>query len=136
MLIYAAMLFALAAVMGVTMAIRHFGGRDLPLPLPLSHGLFAGAGFALLGYVLMTQPVSSMVWLVFGLFAMAAVGGGMLFRSYWRRTPLSSGMIIIHAMVAGMGLLFLLVYLMAVGLVEEPSASPQIEASDESGPSR
>ena len=39
-------LFAVAAVLGITMAVRHFQGNSPPMPLALSHGLFAALGLA------------------------------------------------------------------------------------------
>jgi len=128
MLVYTAIVFALAATFGATMAARHFRGKDVPMALPLIHGMLVIAGFALLGYVLLTRSVSPIIWVVFGFFVMAAIGGLILFRSYWCRRPLSSGMIVIHAMVAGMGLLFLLIFLVARGLAETPSDRPQVGA--------
>lgn len=40
--------FAAAAVLGLTMAVRFFAHKGIPLPLALVHGFFTAAGLALL----------------------------------------------------------------------------------------
>jgi hypothetical protein len=111
--------FVLAALMGTYMATRHFQKKSIPWALPIIHGLLAGTGLALLGTGLFSDAVSTVAWLAFGMFLLAAMGGVIVFQAYLRHQRLSSGMIIIHAMVAAMGLLFLIAFLYARGVVRE-----------------
>jgi hypothetical protein len=54
---WAAVLFAIAALGGATLATLHFRGRSpLPMPLALLHGLLAAGGLVLLVIAALTQP--------------------------------------------------------------------------------
>ena len=111
----AAAFFVLAALMGGVMATRHFQKKSIPKALPVIHGLLAGTGLALLGTALFTGSVSTVAWLAFGILLVAAMGGLVVLQAYLRRQRLSSGMIVTHAMVAALGLVFLIAYLIALG---------------------
>ena len=109
MLIVAAVLFALAAVVGVTMAYTHFThAKNPPDGVALFHGVLAGAGLAVL-IVGLIQLGATMVtaWSV-GLFTVAALGGFILLSYQVRRVRLPSPVVVIHAVVAVVAFVLLL----------------------------
>jgi hypothetical protein len=110
---WAAILFAIAALGGATLATLHFRGRaPLPMPLALLHGLLAASGLVLLVAAALTQPgfgtlaVASLV-----IFALAALGGFYLFSHHLRGRPLPSTVVLIHGGAAVVAFLLLLAYL-------------------------
>ncbi|MBI5861545.1 MAG: hypothetical protein HZB64_05120 [Rhodocyclales bacterium] len=105
MLIYALALFAVAAVIGIVMASKHFGGANPPLPMALLHGLFAASGLVILILNLLQGGDVSLPSLV--LFVVAALGGFVLFSFHLRQKRLPSPVVIIHAVVAVIAFLVL-----------------------------
>src|SRR6185437_13454105 len=98
MLAIAAILFAVAAIGGVTMLALHLRKDNLPLPLALVHGAFAAAGL-----VVLVLAVISVV-----LFVVAALGGFFLFALYLRGSKLPTPLILVHGGVAVVAFLILL----------------------------
>jgi hypothetical protein len=96
----AVILFALAAVAGLTMAIGHFRGRTPPpTPLAALHGALAASGLlALLTAVVQGARGTSAIALC--LFLVAALGGFTLLLGFHLR-----GRKLPNVMVAGHGLL-------------------------------
>ncbi len=88
---YAVLLFAVAAIVGLYMAVQHFRGRTPPATsIALLHGLLAVSGTIAL------------------LFGVAALGGLYLVSHHLRKRPLPNGVIVIHALVAVVSFLILL----------------------------
>ena len=111
---WAAVLFAIAALGGATLATLHFRGRSpLPMPLALLHGLLAASGLALLVIAALTQPgfgglpLASLV-----IFLIAALGGFYLFSHHLRGRALPSTVVLIHGGAAVVAFLLLLWYLL------------------------
>jgi hypothetical protein len=105
---YAVLLFAVAAVIGLYMAVQHFRGRTPPpAGLAILHGLLAVSGVVvlLLG-VLETGFGTPHTWALV-LFGVAALGGLYLVSHHMRQKPLPNGVIIIHALVAVIAFLVL-----------------------------
>lgn len=97
-LTYAVIAFAVAALFGVTMAVRHFSGKFPGTPLAVLHGIFVIGGFV----VLFTQAWPNFdgrpTWALAG-FAIAAVGGSAMVLG-WRAKRLPSALVLIHGGVA------------------------------------
>lgn len=106
---YAVLLFAVAAAVGLYMAVQHFRGRTPPATsIAILHGLLAvsGTGALLLG-VLEIGFGTVHTWALV-LFGVAALGGLYLVSHHLRKRPLPGGVIIIHALVAVVAFLILL----------------------------
>jgi hypothetical protein len=100
MLTISAVIFGATALGGLTLAILHFMGKDLPLPLALLHGAAGAAGLVALGWaVFRTQP-GGYAGIALGLFVLAALGGFFLFSFHLRKLRLPSPVVVIHALVA------------------------------------
>jgi len=103
-------LFLLTALGGLLMAGIRFGGkRNPPVWLAMAHGGLAVAGVALLAYAVLalTVPAEALWSLI--LFLVAAAGGTVLFLAYeWRRELLPTWLVVVHALVAVLGFLLLL----------------------------
>lgn len=111
-------LFALAAAGGLVMAIQRFGGKPQPtFAIAIVHGLAAAAGLISLivaiagagdgagdGANVGSGPTIALV-----LFLGAAIGGFVLFFQHLRKNPLPIPLMVIHAVVAVVAFLILLV---------------------------
>src|SRR5689334_5262409 len=107
MLVIAAVLFAVAALGGVTMLALHLRNQNLPLALALAHGAFAAAGLVVLILsVLLASAGSAVSSLV--LFVIAALGGFFPFSVYLRGRKLPTPLILVHGGVAVIAFLILL----------------------------
>ena len=104
-------LFVLAALGGLAMAGIRFGGkRNPPVWLAMAHGGLAVAGVALLAYAVVALTVPAMALWSLVLLLVAAAGGTVLFLSYeWKRELLPVWLVLVHAMVAVLGFLMLVV---------------------------
>lgn len=113
MLTWAAILFAIAALGGATLATLHFRGRTpLPTPLALLHGLLAASGLVLLIAAALTQPAFGGLGLAaLVIFVLAALGGFYLFAHQLRGKPLPSPVVLIHGGAAVLAFGLLLAYL-------------------------
>jgi hypothetical protein len=98
----ATILFALAALGGLTMAvIRLRGAPQPPTWLAMLHGLVAASGLVLLIYVAVTTGVPRMAQIACGLFVLAALGGAYLNLGFHaKKLPLPIPVMLIHAGVA------------------------------------
>jgi hypothetical protein len=97
-LTFAVVLFAIAAVFGATMAVRHFSGKFPGVPLAVLHGIFVIAGFVVLVTEAWPNFDGRPSWALAG-FAIAAVGGSAMVLG-WRARPLPSALVLIHGGVA------------------------------------
>jgi hypothetical protein len=107
MLRIAVFVFAVAALGGLVLAIRHFKGQDRPWPLAILHGLLGAAGLIMLLVPVISGGVPAMAKTALALFLAAALGGFVLFSFHVRNKPLPSGVVIIHAGVAVVAFLLL-----------------------------
>lgn len=115
--------FAIAALGGVTLAVLHFhaGGKEHPpTALAMLHGVVAAVALLLLligigatsaGFA---AGFSSLAIVALLLFVLAALGGAyMFFGRHLRGEPLPTPVVVIHGLVAVAAFVVLLVY--AVG---------------------
>lgn len=106
-MVVAAVIFAVAAVLGAVLANRVRQGAPRPLGLVLTHGAVAAAGLVALLLVVLDDAPAIALWSLV-LFGVAALGGFVLFavdRSE-RQLPLST--VLGHGGVAVVAFLLLL----------------------------
>ena len=103
-------LFAVAAVLGLVMAIGHFSGRPRPLvPVAVAHGVFAATGLVLLLLAVLKSRLGGTPAIALGLLVLAALGGFGLLSFHLRDRRHPGAMLIGHALLAVAGFLTLLV---------------------------
>lgn len=109
MLTIAIVLFAIAALGGLVMAIGHFRGRTPPKPaIAAVHGVVAAAGLVVLLLAVMNIGAGGAPALALVLFLLAALGGFALLGFHLRRKPLPGGLVGAHGLVAVVAFLVLL----------------------------
>ena len=97
-LTYAVVSFAIAALLGATMAVRHFSGKWPGTPLAVLHGIFVIGGFVVLVTEAWPNFEGRPTWALAG-FALAGVGGSAMVLG-WRAKRLPSALVLIHGGVA------------------------------------
>ncbi|MBA2527311.1 MAG: hypothetical protein M3458_05940 [Acidobacteriota bacterium] len=114
-MILAAVLFAIAALGGVAMAVMRLSGRELPpMGLAIVHGLVAAAGLIALIIVVVGGTPSTQATIALIGFVVAALGGFYLFSFHLRRQALPIPVVIIHGLVAVISFVVLLVGIFAL----------------------
>src|SRR5688572_16335004 len=108
MLILSITLFALAAVIGLTLAVMLFKKKQTPKPVVVTHGLVAASGLVLLFLHTMKNP-HSLFYVAIGLFVLAALGGVILFANDLRHKPGPLFLVVVHATVAVVALSLVLI---------------------------
>lgn len=102
-------LFAIAALAGLTMAIMHFRGTSPPRPvLAALHGIFAASGLVVLLLALIKAGFGGRAGIAFGLLAVAALGGFGLLSFHLKGQRLPSALVVGHALLAVAGFVTLL----------------------------
>jgi len=102
-------IFAVAAVVGLTMAIAAFQGKFPPVPSAILHGVFAAAGLVLLLVAVLVKGATGVALWALGFFLVAALGGFLMALGFHaRRKPLPKGLVAGHAVLAVIGFLLLL----------------------------
>ncbi len=104
----AIILFAIAATVGLTMAIRHFSGKQTPVPVGLLHGAVAATALVLLIITVMNAPEAGLGGIAIGVFVAAAIGGVVLVANHLRGRPWPSALVIAHGSLAVVGFLLTL----------------------------
>lgn len=110
MLMTAVILFAVAALGGVVMAVKHFQTRTLPpVPWAVFHGIFAAAGLVLLLVAVLSSSGGGLAVWALVLFILAALGGFTMALGFHRRAkPLPSGFVAVHGLLSVVAFLILL----------------------------
>lgn len=102
-------IFAVAAVVGLTMAIAAFQGKFPPVPSAILHGVLAATGLVLLLVAVLVKGAAGAALWALGFFLVAALGGFTLALGFHaRRKPLPQGFVAGHALLAVIGFLLLL----------------------------
>jgi ABC-type transport system involved in cytochrome c biogenesis permease subunit len=106
-------LFGIAAVGGLTMAILRLRKPENPLPigLALAHGALAAAGLValILAVVGAGTAAPDLLKASLVIFVVAALGGFFLFSFQLRKKPIPVGVMVIHALAAVTAFALLLV---------------------------
>ncbi len=123
MLTLSAVLFAIAALGGIALAVMYFraGGKTHPpTSLAMLHGTLAVVAviFLIVGIAAtadgFSAGLSSLAVLALLLFVLAALGGAyVFFGKHLRGKPLPGPVVVIHGLAAGAGFVLLLVYVLA-----------------------
>lgn len=102
-------IFAVAAVIGLTMALAAFKGKFPPVPSAVLHGVFAATGLVLLLVAVFAKGAAGAALWALGFFLVAALGGfGLALGFHARKKPLPKGFVAGHALLAVIGFLLLL----------------------------
>jgi hypothetical protein len=104
--------FALAAIVGITMAVRHFSGKDTPLAVGLLHGAFAATGLVLLILAVMNAPSAGLGGIALAVLAGAAIGGFVLLSYQLRGQRWPSAYVVAHGSIAATGVLLAILWLL------------------------
>lgn len=99
MYLYALVVFAVAALGGLTLAYMRIVKKDVSLPLAVVHGIFAATGLVLL-IIGVTQMGGSGATAALIIFLVAALGGFTLLSFHLRTRPLPVPLVIVHGLVA------------------------------------
>ena len=108
MLYYIIAVFALAAILGMTLLSYVLKNKETPRGLMIMHGLFAATGLVLLLYYVFGNspgPVESAV-----LFVIAALGGFVLAIKDITGKPVPKWLAVTHGLIAVSGFIMLLVF--------------------------
>ena len=100
----ALVLFAIAAVGGLVIAVMRFKGKPYPpMGLALVHGAVAAAGLVALIALVVQRQQASTATMALVLFIVAALGGFALFFHHLRKVALPKWLVVVHALVAVTG---------------------------------
>ncbi|HYG20478.1 MAG TPA: hypothetical protein VD816_16175 [Ohtaekwangia sp.] len=105
-------LFAIAAVLGIAIAVAIISNKPAtPKPAVYAHGLFAATALALLIiYTLNSESSGTRLSLI--LFVIAALGGFVLFYRDLKKKPGPVGLVVVHALAAVTAFVLLLIHAM------------------------
>jgi hypothetical protein len=97
----AVILIALGALIGLYMAVQHFRGRTPPRGMvAATHGLVAVSGVIILLLAARESGLRGAGPWALWLFGIAALGGLYLATQHMDQKRLSSGVIVVHALIA------------------------------------
>ena len=108
MILTSIVLFLAAAIFGLYMAARIFGGNLPPWFAVIVHGALAASGLVVLLYALFigARPAAVVVGAV--LLVIAALGGFFMFSFQLRKAAPPKAVVVVHALAAVLGVLCLL----------------------------
>jgi multisubunit Na+/H+ antiporter MnhF subunit len=93
-------MFALAALGGVFLAIRHLRGQSLPGAVAIVHGAAAAIALVLLLIAVLTSNLSGLATVALVLFVVAALGGFYLASLHLRGERHPTPLILGHGLIA------------------------------------
>jgi len=108
MLVYALIVFAVAALGGLVLAAHVLRGKFAPWALSLLHAALGATGLVLLVMLLLRGAASRPVLVGLAVLLLAALGGFFLASFHLRRKLPPKAVVVIHAGVAVAGFLVLL----------------------------
>jgi hypothetical protein len=109
----ALILFAIAAIGGLTLATMHFRARIPNLKVALVHGLFAAAGLIVLLIAVIQNGGFGIYGTALVIFFIAALGGFTLISMHLRGKTLSTPLVVGHGLIAVTAFVILLIGLVA-----------------------
>ncbi len=108
MLVLSIVLFVVAAILGLTVALALFQKKETSKPVALAHGALAAAGLVVL-ILYALQNAHRLLTVAIVLFVIAALGGAILFANDLRRKPGPIPLVAVHAVAAAVALVLVLV---------------------------
>jgi hypothetical protein len=108
-LIAAFIILAAAGAAGVLLIALHFTRMRIPRGLAPGHGLAALSGLTLIVIQALRGGASGTVHATLAFLGIAALGGALIFSQHVRKRRLSLEVMGVHAVVAAVGILALLV---------------------------
>lgn len=102
-------LFAIAALGGLTLASMKFMGKELPMPLALGHGIFAAAGLVTLIINVVQSRINTLMNVSLLLFFIVAIGGFTLFSLHLMQKKQPNWLIAVHGLGAVISFVVLLI---------------------------
>jgi hypothetical protein len=106
-------LFAVAAVGGLTLIYLKFSEQVIPMYLAVIHGLFAAGGLVALTLNVASSSANTLMNISLWLFVIVAVGGFILFSFYLRKKELPDALIAAHGSGAVISFVLLLIAVFA-----------------------
>jgi hypothetical protein len=104
----AAILLAIAAVGGLVMVVKIFGGSPAPLGLSLLHAALGAAGLVMVAIPVLKGEGTTMLTVALLVLAIAAVGGFYVASFRLKNQLPPKPVVVVHALVAVSGFLTLL----------------------------
>lgn len=101
-------LFAIAAVGGLTLAIIKFSGKELPWSIVIGHGVFAASGLVALIVNALQTGQNSLTNVAVILFLITAVGGFTVLGFHLTKKTQPAPLIIVHGLAAVISFVVLL----------------------------
>lgn len=121
-MLYAAVgCFALSAVAGLLLAVKHWKGSPVSIPSALPHGLLGASGLVLYLITALKTEVTALTGTSLVLFVAAALGGILMFVLHLKGRPLPKALMVIHALAAVSAFLMLLA--LVLGGAPSPASS-------------
>jgi hypothetical protein len=108
MLLYAIVVFAIAAIGGLVLASHVLRDRFAPWALSVVHALFGATGLVLLIVLVLQGAASSRLTAALALLVLAALGGFFVASFHLRKRIAPKAAVLVHAGVAVVGFLTLL----------------------------
>jgi hypothetical protein len=109
MIVTSIVLFLIAALGGLYMAARIFGGNLPPWAVVIIHGVLAASGLLVLLYALFTGVLAATIVIGAILLVIAALIGFFMFSYQLRKLAPPKAAVVLHAAVAVIGVVCLLV---------------------------
>ena len=113
MLLYAILVFAVAAIGGLVLAYSVLRGKLAPWAISLLHALLGASGLVLLILVVLQGAAPARLTAALALLVLAALGGFFLASFHLRKQVAPKAVVLVHAGVAVAGFLTLLSLLLA-----------------------
>jgi hypothetical protein len=102
-------LFATAALGGITLAALCLGNRPLPIALAIAHGVLAATGLAfLIAAMVLGTATGTILNAALIIFIVAAIGGGILFTLHLRSQHMPVPLVLGHGLLAVVAFVLLL----------------------------
>ncbi|MFT3867693.1 MAG: hypothetical protein QM715_04245 [Nibricoccus sp.] len=108
MLVPALILFVVAAILGLTVAVQIFKKKPTAKGVALAHGAFAAAGLITLVLYAAKNP-NHLLWVAVVILVVAALGGLILFINDIRGKTGPAGLVVVHALAAVAAVVIVLV---------------------------
>jgi hypothetical protein len=108
MLTTAVIVFAIAAVGGLILALHVLRGKFAPWALSLLHALLGAAGLVLLALAVLREGAGQIATAALLILIVAALGGFFLAYQHVQRKLPPSGVVVLHAVLAVAGVALLL----------------------------